>query len=286
MGLKGTDAAKYTSVIENDLVQSFRNFVSGAVQNNNNTWSKRDGILVLIDEFDIIKKKSGLGSLIKSLTSPEVKFGICGIGQDLGALISDHRSVARLIEQGAVHVKPMTPAETRSIFDTAQKLFDDVVSFHPDVIEKVVETSEGYPYFAQLIGKSLVQFANEKGTNYIDRAILASVLEEIRSGVSFPTLEQHYQSAIGQSKERAILFTLLAEQPSEQTLYDEAVGRVVLQRTRSTAQDLGVDYMDQLIPRLVEERYGPVLVKNPEQRGVYEFADPVFRAYVKLRKLD
>jgi hypothetical protein len=58
-----------------------------------------------------------------------------------------------------------------------------------------------------------------------------------------------------------------------------------LQRTRAAAQGLGIEYMDQLMPRLVEERYGPALVKG-EQRGIYEFADPVFRAYVKFRKLD
>jgi Cdc6-like AAA superfamily ATPase len=162
-GSKGTDAQKYSSVIPNDLVQSFRNFVSSAVDANNRKWTRRDGILILLDEFDVIHDKSGMGSLIKSLTSPEVKFGICGIGQDLGALISDHKSVARLIEQGAVHVQPMSPQETRSIFSTAQTLFDNIVSFHPDVVEQAVEISEGYPYFAQLIGKSLVSFANEQG---------------------------------------------------------------------------------------------------------------------------
>jgi hypothetical protein len=40
------------------------------------------------------------------------------------------------------------------------------------------------------------------------------------------------------------------------------------------------------MPRLVEERYGPALVKHGDRRGVYDFADPVFRAYVKLHKLD
>ena len=123
-------------------MQSFRNFVSGAVDANNRIWSKRDGILILLDEFDVIADKSGMGSLIKSLTSPDIKFGICGIGQILGALISDHRSVSRLIEQGAVHVSRMTPQETCSIFSTAQKLFDDIVSFHPNVIDRVVELSE------------------------------------------------------------------------------------------------------------------------------------------------
>jgi hypothetical protein len=63
------------------------------------------------------------------------------------------------------------------------------------------------------------------------------------------------------------------------------VGRVVLKQSRSAAQDLGIEYIDQLVPRLIEERYGPVLVKVPDSRGLYEFTDPVFRAYVKLRRV-
>jgi Cdc6-like AAA superfamily ATPase len=284
-GTKGSDSQKYSSVVPNDIIQSFRNFVSGAVDANNRFWGKRDGILVLLDEFDVIGTKFGMGSLIKSLTSPTVKFGVCGIGQDIGALIKDHKSVARLIEQGAIHVKTMSPDETRRIFATAEELFKKKVKFDSGVVDHIVELSEGFPYFAQLIGKASVQHGNEIGTNTIDRKIFDEVLQKIREGKSFPSLEQQYQLAIGRSKERAMLLVLLAEQKGEATLYDEELGRVVLQRTRAAAQGLGIEYMDQLMPRLVEERYGPALVKG-EQRGIYEFADPVFRAYVKFRKLD
>jgi hypothetical protein len=54
---------------------------------------KRDAILILLDEFDVISNKSGLGSLIKTLSSEYVKFGICGIGRDLSDLVEDHNSV-------------------------------------------------------------------------------------------------------------------------------------------------------------------------------------------------
>ena len=284
-GVKGADSQKYASVVPNDTIQSFRNFVTSSVDANNRLWSKRDAVLVLLDEFDVIVTKQGMGSLIKSLTSPTVKFGVCGIGQDLGALIKDHKSVGRLIEQGAIHVKPMSPAETRAIFTTAEELFKHKVSFEKGVVDQIVEISEGFPYFAQLIGKASVQYGNEIGTNDIDKKIFNEVLDKIRSGQSFPNLEQQYQLAVGRSDERAMLLVLLAEQKGEATLYNDELGRVVLQRTRSTAQGMGIQYIDQLMPRLVEERYGPALVKG-EDRGIYEFADPVFRAYVKLRKLD
>ncbi|MCA1415282.1 ATP-binding protein [Bradyrhizobium sp. NBAIM20] len=284
-GVKGADSQKYASVVPNDTIQSFRNFVSGSVDANNRAWAKREGLLVLLDEFDVIGTKYGMGSLIKSLTSPTVKFGVCGIGQDLGALIKDHKSVGRLIEQGAIHVRAMSPAETRQIFATAEELFGNKVRFNKDVVDQIVELSEGFPYFAHLIGKASVQYGNEMGTNDIDSKIFGEVLEKIRSGQSFPNLEQQYQLAIGRSAERAMLLVLLAEQTSEATLYSDELGRIVLQRTRATAQGLGIEYIDQLMPRLVEERYGPALVKG-EDRGIYEFADPVFRAYVKLRRLD
>jgi hypothetical protein len=106
-GSKGQDAQKYSSSVPGNLIQTFRNFVSSLVDSNNRSFSKRDSVLILLDEFDVIKDKTGLGSLIKSLTSDRVKFGICGIGKDLGELITDHQSVARLIEQGSVHVRPM-----------------------------------------------------------------------------------------------------------------------------------------------------------------------------------
>lgn len=181
---------------------------------------------------------------------------------------------------------PMSPAETRGIFSTAETLFKGKVKFGKDVVDQIVEMSEGFPYFAQLIGKASVQYGNNIGTNDLDKKIFGEVLERIKEGRAFPNLEDQYQLAIGKSKERAMLLVLLAEQRSDSTLYNDEIGRVVLQKTRSAAQGLGIEYIDQLMPRLVEERYGPALVKTSDQRGVYEFSDPVFRAYVKLRTLD
>lgn len=68
---------------------------------------KRDGLLIILDEFDVIGDKSKIGSLIKSLSSESIKFAICGIGDDLFDLVSDHGSVERLLEEGSIHVEPM-----------------------------------------------------------------------------------------------------------------------------------------------------------------------------------
>src|SRR5690606_1454804 len=95
-GAKGVETSKYARVVENDIVQTFRNFVSSIVQHQVKGRMKRDGLLILLDEFDVLENKRGLGSLIKSLSSKDVKFGVCGIGQDLTDLIADHASVEHL----------------------------------------------------------------------------------------------------------------------------------------------------------------------------------------------
>ncbi|MBP7670409.1 MAG: ATP-binding protein [Ferrovibrio sp.] len=284
-GAKETDGQKYSSAVPSDPVQTFRNFVNAVVDHNNSWWRKRDGVLILLDEFDVLKNKEGLGSLFKSLTSDRVKFAICGIGQDISALMFDHKSVGRLVEQGAIHVRPMPQEEIKLIFKTAEELFKGVVKFDESVVNSIYKHSEGYPYFAQLIGRACVEMGNKNGTNYISEHIFSSVLENIRNGTAIPTLEDQYQLAVGEATERAVLLTLLAEQSAEATQYNEDIGRVVLKNSRGTAQELGVEYVDQLIGRLVDERFGPALMKSSEQRGVYEFIDPVFRAYVKLRRL-
>ena len=57
-GTKGSDAQKYASTVPGDLIQSFRNFVTGSLAANNRFWSKRDVILILLDEFDVIASKN------------------------------------------------------------------------------------------------------------------------------------------------------------------------------------------------------------------------------------
>jgi len=82
-GAKGIESSKYARVVSGDTTQTFRNFVSSVVSHQVKKRLKRDGLLILLDEFDVIRDKSNIGSLIKSMSSPEVKFGICGIGHDL-----------------------------------------------------------------------------------------------------------------------------------------------------------------------------------------------------------
>lgn len=284
-GAKGIESSKYAKVVPNDIVQTFRNFVDAVVVHQVHNRMKRDGLLIILDEFDVIENKEGLGSLIKSLTTSDVKFAVCGVGRDLADLIQDHASVERLIEQGVLPVRPMPITEAEGIIHRAAELFGDAMRFEPGIATKIAELGQGYPYFVQLIGKQCVNEANVRGSKTVDDVVLSKVLEDLRSGKAFPTLESAYQRAIGESEGRQILLHLLAEQSTEQSQFTDEIGRVVLKNSRQVAEELDVQFVDQLIPRLVEKKYGPILERVPERQGVYEFVNPVLRQYIRLRRI-
>jgi hypothetical protein len=284
-GAKGVESSKYAKVVPNDIVQTFRNFVDSVIAHQVKARMKRDGLLIILDEFDVLESKENIGSLIKSLTTPELKFAVCGVGRDLADLIQDHASVDRLIEQGVLPVKPMPAPDSEAIIHRAEELYGGAIKFEPGVASNIADMGQGYPYFVQLIGKQCVHEANIRATRYIDGSVFAAVLEDLRAGRAFPNLESAYQRAIGESAGRQLLLHLLAEQPTEQTFTDE-IGRVSLKQSRQIAEELDVQFIDQLIPRLVEKRYGPVLERVPERQGVYEFVNPVLRQYIRLRSLE
>lgn len=282
-GAKGVESSKYARVVPGDTIQTFRNFVNAIISHQVKTRMHRDSLLVLFDEFDVIPSKEGLGSLIKSLTSDSLKFGVCGIGHDLMDLIKDHGSVERLLEQGAIHVKPMSKQESIEIIERAEELFKGDMSFTYEAKEQIAKAAEGYPYFVQLLGKECVTKANELGKNKVDDIVYSAVIDDIQNGRSFPTLERSYQRSIGSSEDRQLLLHLLADQPEEETMFDEDVGRIFLKKARKDAEDLDINYIDQLIPRLLDSNFGPALARVPEKPGIYDFVNPVFRLYVRLR---
>ena len=272
-------------VVQSDVVQTFRNFVTSIVTHQVKKRMNRDGLLILLDEFDVIRDNGDLGSLIKSLTSTEVKFAISGIASDLSDLIGDHASVERLLKEGALEVHPMPAVAAAQIISTAEELFRGAIRFDATVISRIIEASKGYPYFVRLLGKECVSQANTMKTDYVSADVYGRVLEDVRSGRAFPTLEVAYQRAIGNSNDRQLLLHLLAEQKEDAARSNEDIGRVVLKEARRTAEDLDVRYIDQLMPRLVDESFGPVLRRTSERQGVYEFVNPVLRLYVNLRRL-
>jgi len=284
-GLKGINSSKYARVVEGNTVQTFRNFISAIVSHQVKRKMKRDGLLIILDEFDVVKNKAGIGSLIKSLSSENVKFVISGIGDDLFDLISDHGSVERLLEEGSIQVDPMPFNEVIEIINRAELLFKNEIKFEENIKEEIGKYSQGFPYLVQLIGKECVNKANQLGSNLINLEILENVKADISNGKAFPTLERQYLRAAGHSEDRKYLLYILANQEEDKTLFNTEVGKLVLKKARRDAEDFEIKNIDQLLPRLIDPKYGPVLKKITDLKGYYEFTNPIFRIYCQLRNI-
>lgn len=285
-GVKGVETTKYAKVVPDDTFQTFRNFISAIVIHQVKKKFKRDALLIILDEFDVIQDKSKIGSLIKSLSSDTVKFCISGIAKDITSLVDDHVSVERLLEDGSLFVRPMPRDEGVAVIEKAQDLYQNKVLFNSVVTDEIVEVSAGYPYFIQLLGKACVKKLDERSTDTVTTNIWSEVKSDIASGAAFPTLESKYQTAIGRSEQRELLLHLLAGQTEEEAEGTDEVGRVYLKNTRRDAADLEIANVDQVLPRLVDRKFGPVLEKVPDRTGVYEFVNPIFRLYIRLRSFD
>lgn len=284
-GVKGIESTKYAKVVDNDIVQTFRNFINAIVTHQVQNRMGRDGLLIILDEFDVIQNKDSIGSLIKSLSSETVKFAICGIGNDLMDLVYDHGSVERLLEEGSIRVGKMLDYESQNIIKKAEELFKDEISFDSKVVEMIAQKSQGYPYLVQLFGKECVNKANLYNNKIIDNDLLNQVIFDIKQGTAFPTLESQYQRAIGDSIGRKTLLFLLASQPEGDAIFTQEMGKIRLKEVRKDAAEWSVDHIDQLLPRLIDKRYGPVLVKSEERQGLYEFVNPIFRVYCQLKEI-
>ena len=91
-GVHGVETSKYAKNVPGDIVQTFRNYTSAVITHQVRNRMKRDGLLIMLDEFDVIEDKSAIGSLIKSLSSEGLRFAISRIARDLHDLVEDHAS--------------------------------------------------------------------------------------------------------------------------------------------------------------------------------------------------
>jgi hypothetical protein len=172
----------------------------------------------------------------------------------------------------------------RAIYTRAEQLYSGRVKFSAAVVDKVVQLSDGYPYLAQLVGRACINRLNEMAESEVTWKVFSIVLDDIRSGSAFPTLESAYLRAVGQSEPRRLLLTILAEQTTDSARYNDDVQRVALRDIRGITQEFEIEHVDQLLPRLIDKKYGPALIRDPDIYGAYEWVNPVLRAYVRLRK--
>mgnify|MGYP001071798843 CR=1 FL=1 len=273
-GGSGSSITERRQEIDSDVFSAFSNACRSVVTSG----VAARGLLIVIDEFDRIRDRTGLASLLKSLGPEGVTFALVGVATTIQDLISEHESVARQLADGAIHVEPMSYAELGEIIDRAMKALGEKYSFEGPARKWIVSIARGHPYIVHLVAKHALLNAIGKGASAVTEKMARDAMEEIALKGSAPIQETLYKTAIGHSYIREAVLKRFAQETQDEihttNLYQDL------------ARTLGIDSsaISVYVGQLASDKHGAVLIKTRDR--YYRFGDSLFKAYAAARPFE
>jgi len=258
----------YKATLTDDLIQQFKQLLNSVQKDNLN----KSGLLIVIDEFDILKDKNGFASLVKTCSNDYVKFAISGIANTVTELVESHTSIGRQLHP--VHIDKMPTDEMIGILKRAEHHVENKITFTDKAAVEITQSSEGFPYFVHLLGKQSFIKAFDTGQSTISESDILQIKGEISKGRLNTIYEEIYHSAVKESPQRELLLKFFAEENSDE-IFTESV--------YSNARELGVSNPSQLMKELTQPQDNSLAVLTKLREQYYRFTDPVFKVYAKLR---
>ena len=271
-GERQTQTTTERAITSHSIDTVFSNVVSAMISAD----LARNGILIVIDEFDQIDDPSGFASFLKALSTnvPKIKFCIVGVASDIHNLMKEHLSADRLFSGSIVSVPPMSVDELTAIISIAEELVQHEIAFTLAAKMRVAALAQGHPYMVHLIGKYALRNAHRDGVPIVDTAAVETTLQSIAERAADPALEGRYKVAVGSSEQREIVLKTMAE-------CQRPDGEVWTTDAYSIAQSKGVDNASQYVGQLVTVEYGNEIERLRDR--FYRFRDSLFAAYVRAR---
>ena len=278
-GLGGELSASQATEEVRDVVsipQNVEAVFENVVRNLVDEGITKDGILIVIDEFDQISNPSGIGSFLKALATNtiKVKFCIVGVAKDIQDLMKEHESSDRLFAGTIIPLDSMSGNELNEIISIAEKKVFEYFKFLDGARYRLVNLAQGHPYLVHLIGKFAFRAAYLSGQQLISLEHIDSVLQSVAENGSDPVLEGRYRKAVASSAHRESVLKSLAGNQDDK-------GEVWTTNAYKAAIEANVDNPSQYVGQLVTEEFGAEIERVRER--YYRFKDSLFAAYVKAR---
>lgn len=267
-----TETTSTASIQSHDIDVIFQNIISEILKSK----IAKNGVLIVLDEFDQVEDPSGFAKLLKSLATnaPGLKFCIVGVAQDIQYLMKEHGSADRLFAGSVINLPSMDPKEQNEIITNAQNSIENLITFNQSARDKLVELANGHPYIIHLIGKQALKTAYIEPRYELDDIFINATLKEIAEKEADPVLEGRYKKAVASSYQREGVLKSLASVIQKD-------GEILTSDAYKIAIDFDIDNPSQYVGHLVSDEYGAELVKIRER--YYRFKDSLFTTYVKAR---
>ncbi|MEP7197985.1 MAG: ATP-binding protein [Saprospiraceae bacterium] len=238
-----------------------------------------EGLLIIIDEFDQVKDSSKMASLIKKLSTGNVKFLLSGIAEQYDQLLSGHSSVNRQLFNGRINIRLMTDDEIREVFKLVTENTKDAIRFEKSFVDEVIEKSNRFPYFVQLFGKlSLDAYYKEKGYHtpmIIHNQHLKTGLKKI--GLNEEQMEQDYLSIIKDNPLKELAIKFLAKQTANK-ISDEEIFTCFHKKGVMGSQPKNT------LTSLLSSREPHFLIREREDSEYVLFKNKLFKTFVNIRE--
>lgn len=212
----------------------------------------------------------------------DVKAIVIGIAEDAPSLIGGSGSFRRRVTE--IGVPRMPDDEIRAILTRGFRLLDVTVA--PDVLERMVFYSDGFPYFAHLLGLHLSRWARRQEPyegvrlDDIDKALKRAVNSVDQSYVE--RIEKAFEAG-GEIQPRKSLLKILAHSDRRQWKSPDVIAAWEATYGKREAYQ----FLHVALAALLDEKHGRILRrKGTRNRYIYQFDDPYMRPYLRLTQED
>jgi DNA-binding transcriptional ArsR family regulator len=234
----------------------------------------RTGFVLLLDEAQVVRdetKRSGehplslLISSIVALQRREIPLGLvlCGLPTLTGNLLKARSYTERMFR--GEEIGSLGEQEAKEAFEHPLAESDSEVTAESDLVNRVIEEVEGYPYFIQLWGAEIWEAAEIAGISHLTSDLLDAARPDIYRRLDLDFYNPRIET-LTPAEQDVLLGTADAEYPPlEVSKLNDAINK--------TPTNVNV-----LLGRLVE---AGVLYRL--RKGEYDYTAPRFRDYLLRR---
>ncbi len=246
--------------------------------------------VVVIDELEELNEddRNALAFLIKQIGDQEfsTRFLLVGIAENVHELIGTHGSVPRYLVE-----VPLQPLIAQNLMDIVSEAADALgVTISSDILYRIAIIGNGFPYFAHLIGKSLLVETVVEGSNSVTNEIYG---KGIRSAItqSLQELKISYESAVQRGEDYfKHMIWALAEFEVVDVRIDDWEKRYHELGQKSSWELTSHKKFSAASNNMRNENYGHIIKLTPAKYGSAEtryrfrrFSDPLMKGYVRLQ---
>ncbi len=267
-----SETTSISSIQSHNIETIFQNVITDLLKSK----IAKNGILIVIDEFDQIKDSSGFASFLKSLATntPGLKFCIVGVAQDIQNLMKEHQSSDRLFAGSVINLPSMNNDELTLIIRGAEQFINKHIVFEESATSSILSLAKGHPYIVHLLGKQTFRTAFLEPKYSVDSDYINEILKSIAEKEADPVLEGRYKKSVASSKQREIVLKAFAASA-------KGDGEILTSDAYRISEEQGVENASQYVGQLVTDDYGAELIKVRER--YYRFKDSLFQTYTIAR---